>query len=908
MYKLKMNYRIVVVACFLGFLTHLLLFGCGESPRSDEAKKKEVNKKEKEQENETVGSSDYYHLKKVAGTWWFVDPQGAPFVSIGINHIEPVLISSERNREVFKEKYGEDMYGPNGLAKPNSQAVKAWLDDSIETVQSWGFNSLGVHNPVRQKTLPYVAKFRPTKIDGWSGVNRRYMDPFASETAGYVGQKAQEWCAKNADDRMILGLSFNDMPRWRVEPGTIHPWVQYIVKLDGNSPGKQRWTSYLKELYPSPEEAGKVYGIKATSWDDFANNQEWPMPPAPEKAFVDSRDFLPLIADRWFKLLVESVRSCDSNHLILGDKFEGKHDLPHWLDPIIGKYFDAAYIQWYEYAESQIPRLRELYRKSGKPVLMGDSSFSFPNQEVLKPKGVRVGSQAAVGKAYTNYLALLMAEPYAVGWHHCGFMEGSPDLARVHRYFTIQNGFLKPDGTPHKETIELVTGANSKAHGWHAKARKVPPESSQATAKPAPKKTNGSRCLQKKEGGIVGTQVDDNIFVAGHFKGVGSPAPKKNISWVVTDEGIVVIDTGSAATARIVKKLIRMTSDKPIKYIIYTHHHGTQVGGAHVLRGPQTKVIAHRDTVLEFNLAHELFANVLLLNSIQFDFTPRPDVKPREFVYPDITYTSDYNFTLGGVRFELEHVVGEADDYTLVSVPEQRVVWVADLLSSGMPMVASPMKRVRDDVKWRLALERIREMKPQVVIDSVHMPACRQEVIVPLLDIQIEFLQFLHDSIVRELNAGSSVDEALENIELPEHLASSPVLVEKYSRLSFNVRGLYHRYQGWFDKNGTNIDPVKKRDRAKSFIEQMGGAKHVLSFAQDLVGQSQDELALEYLDLLIEVGSQKKVAHQLKAEILFRLGEKQDHRITAKMYHRLSTIEKKRADEESRNKEAAYDR
>jgi hypothetical protein len=68
-----------------------------------------------------------------------------------------------------------------------------------------------------------------------------------------------------------------------------------------------------------------------------------------------------------------------------------------------------------------------------------------------------------------------MREPYAVGWHWCGYIMGTPDLqAKVGKWPAKQYGFLDPDGTPHPEEIPVVTEANRNAARWHAEAELAP--------------------------------------------------------------------------------------------------------------------------------------------------------------------------------------------------------------------------------------------------------------------------------------------------------------------------------------------------------------------------------------------------------------------------------------------------
>ena len=42
---------------------------------------------------------NFIKVKKIKGIWWFIDPDGRKFISLGVNHIEPhlwlILILSE---------------------------------------------------------------------------------------------------------------------------------------------------------------------------------------------------------------------------------------------------------------------------------------------------------------------------------------------------------------------------------------------------------------------------------------------------------------------------------------------------------------------------------------------------------------------------------------------------------------------------------------------------------------------------------------------------------------------------------------------------------------------------------------------------------------------------------------------
>jgi alkyl sulfatase BDS1-like metallo-beta-lactamase superfamily hydrolase len=212
-----------------------------------------------------------------------------------------------------------------------------------------------------------------------------------------------------------------------------------------------------------------------------------------------------------------------------------------------------------------------------------------------------------------------------------------------------------------------------------------------------------------------------------------------------------------------------------------------------------------------------------------------------------------------------------------------------------MPMLASPMKRVRNEVKWKLALEEILSLEPEVLLRSVGLPICDPTEIEANLGVLIEFFDFIHVAVTDELNRGSSVEEAVARIKLPATLEASGYLEERYGALEFAVRGLYHRYSGWFDQNGSHIRPAPRRETARSFIEVMGGEEVVLARARNLAAEGAFQLALEYLDLLIDADG-SKAAHLEKSRVLLELSNAPgQNQIVTNMYRRLAAMEREKA-------------
>jgi len=83
-------------------------------------------------------------------------------------------------------------------------------------------------------------------------------------------------------------------------------------------------------------------------------------------------------------------------------------------------------------------------------------------------------------------------------------------------------------------------------------------------------------------GEIRSLQVRDNVYM---LVGAGG-----NITMQVKDEGILLVDTQFAPLSEKIVAAIRKISDKPIHYIVNTHHHGDHTGGNANLRAVGTTV------------------------------------------------------------------------------------------------------------------------------------------------------------------------------------------------------------------------------------------------------------------------------------------------------------------------------
>ncbi|WP_276359851.1 MBL fold metallo-hydrolase [Daejeonella sp. H1SJ63] len=70
------------------------------------------------------------------------------------------------------------------------------------------------------------------------------------------------------------------------------------------------------------------------------------------------------------------------------------------------------------------------------------------------------------------------------------------------------------------------------------------------------------------------------------------------IAWLSNKEGMVVVDTQFMDPAAHLIAELKKKSEKPLKYLINTHHHGDHTGGNLAFKGLAEKVVAHQNCLI----------------------------------------------------------------------------------------------------------------------------------------------------------------------------------------------------------------------------------------------------------------------------------------------------------------------
>jgi hypothetical protein len=454
------------------------------------------------------------------GVWWFRSPTGEPFLSIGANHVEPVYWQSPRNEDFVRETYGGEVFRKDGTFDDDSAAVKKWTSRVAANFKDWGFNTLGFHNPLSHSLQEAIGGYYVCSLPiavswGWNMKRaelvrhfaKRPMDLFDERFRAELDEVSNQLVKLRAQDPRLLGYAYTDGPPWTVDDDAssaafaklttaqkqLHPWVHALMSLPATAAGKQAWIAFLQKRHAEPAKAAAVYAVKATTWNELADCTQWNELGDRDAAGADSRAFLSILIRRWYEERAASIRKHDSKHLILGDKLNMNRDrkfpvqLANSLRQMRG-FVDVISVQYYAPADEQVATLANVHRESGLPIINGDTTCKpiWPDSAM---SGENPEFYQALGQAYDETLTKLFAQPWFIGWHHCGYMRGlrQPYLAALNKGDTKESAAYERRGTlyregfidDHEQPIEPILtplkAAIAKCDGLHRSSGGVKP-------------------------------------------------------------------------------------------------------------------------------------------------------------------------------------------------------------------------------------------------------------------------------------------------------------------------------------------------------------------------------------------------------------------------------------------------
>ncbi|MCW2803305.1 MAG: hypothetical protein QOF52_2437 [Propionibacteriaceae bacterium] len=340
-------------------------------------------------------ASGVFRIEQQNGRWWFVDPSGAGFLTVGVAHADDSDLKYLHNVDIWREKYGS--------------SKERWIREGlVPDLDAWGFNTIGWTQDyvgggwrkafdwnervtVQQSTSqfsprdfevadrPYVVLMEVAKTEDWYG-DPVFPDVFSEDFEDHCAYLTRSTCVDHARSSNLIGYSYDDAPSW----------ARHVSGAD------------FPQLIDLPE-----------------NKRE---------------DRLFEIASKYYETMHRHIRQHDSEHLILGDLYNGDRPLPDAVLEAMKPYVDVLGIQYFpgdtdEAKQRMIEHASAAVALTGKPLYVPDIGNWAPTElnphRVGDPSGRLAGldSHAERARHYIETIGVLLEQPWFLGFHWCAYLE-----------------------------------------------------------------------------------------------------------------------------------------------------------------------------------------------------------------------------------------------------------------------------------------------------------------------------------------------------------------------------------------------------------------------------------------------------------------------------------------------------
>jgi len=251
----------------------------------------------------------------------------------------------------------------------------------------------------------------------------------------------------------------------------------------------------------------------------------------------------------------------------------------------------------------------------------------------------------------------------------------------------------------------------------------------------------------------------DNVYI---FRNGNNQA-----MFIVTSDGVIATDPvaygkpqgGAAYVAE-----IRKVTDKPIKYLIYSHHHYDHSAGGQAFKDAGAKILAHKR-------AKERLA------VLKDPATPLPDE----------TMDKKKVIKLGGTTLELLYLgLNHSDSMIVMRLPKEKLLFVVDFL----PVASVPGRGMIDfyPLETEEAIKQVLKLDWERLIPGHPGPGDRLGTKQDAQD-QLAFLQYASDTVKAAARDGKCYDPAEKELKLPKYESwpgyanNLPFVIRRYCTL-----------------------------------------------------------------------------------------------------------------------------
>ncbi|MEO5714710.1 MAG: hypothetical protein ABIT37_14580 [Luteolibacter sp.] len=332
-------------------------------------------------------ATGFFHAVKTGNRWWLIDPEGWPFIHVGV-----VAVAPPGNKSAPPEGWAEattNLLHANGFngagAWSNTDSLRASKHPVVFTM-IWNFMS--AYGSKRGGMYQQA---------GHMGYPKDCIFVFDPQFATFCDEYAKRLAATKDDPWLLGHFSDNELPFYIKT-------LDNFLSLPADEPGRKavdQWLADRQAKHPGD-----------TSITD-------------EKR----QEFLGFVTDRYLKITSAAIRKYDPNHLCLGPRFTGQSLKSKSLFEAAGRHLDVIAVNYYNAWSPDPEQTANWVKWSGKPFIVTEwyakgMDSGFKN---TTGAGFVVKTQADRGRFYQNYTIGLLETRGCVGWHWFKYRDNDPN-------------------------------------------------------------------------------------------------------------------------------------------------------------------------------------------------------------------------------------------------------------------------------------------------------------------------------------------------------------------------------------------------------------------------------------------------------------------------------------------------
>lgn len=441
-------------------------------------------------------ATGFFRTAKLDGNWWLVDPDGALFLSLGIDTVsrhESTIITGRESMFAALPKPGTPLakhFGAVGqihsgpvhsgktfnFYEANLERVygpdfaRRWKETTLARLKSWGFNTIGnwsdqgLHGARR---IPYVATAGiyggHARVGSGSDYWGKMHDPFdprfavsvANSLRGVVAAvKGDPWCLGYFVDNELSWGGFGD------ENGRYGLALGALSLPAETSPAKRALLVQVKRKYGDISRLNSAWGTALGGWP--ALDGPW-KPAAKDSDWTsgfksDLAAFVKELARTYFQTVRRQLKSADPDHLYLGCRFAWR---TQEAVAAAGEFCDVVSFNIYDRRVD--PKKWAILATLDRPSIIGEFHVGALDRGMFHAGLVSSANQEERARVYADYVSSVLDNPNLVGCHWFQYID-EPLIGRSYDGENYNIGFLTVTDTPYPELVAAARKIHREAY------------------------------------------------------------------------------------------------------------------------------------------------------------------------------------------------------------------------------------------------------------------------------------------------------------------------------------------------------------------------------------------------------------------------------------------------------------